>query len=207
MTTFTAQEIEFLQKHSNEVEHPTLQQITSVNLTFIYLLVNLLAFFYLLPHNHHPIFGPPFPPIADFLSPLLALPPPPYQTPSAPFSLLPLSPPTPRSVNTSGWASMMTGHQLFQISESHKKLKSFYRKNMKRKDGNIFCLSSFDCNKTNDYHIICYLITKLLSSCVLDAKVCSTRPGKGSPGLCVRILSQQHRQYPRSPTSQGPAAQ
>lgn len=78
---------------------------------------------------------------------------------------------------------------------------------MKRKDGNIvcfFCTSAINQRVTS---LSCSLMTKLLSCDVLDVKVCSTGPGEGSAGLCVRILGQQHGQYPRSSTSQGPAAQ
>lgn len=78
---------------------------------------------------------------------------------------------------------------------------------MKRKDGNV-CFSLHECSKPKGHHSLsCSLMTKFLSCDVLDVKVCSTGPGEGGPGLCVRILGQQHGQHPRSPTSQGPAAQ
>lgn len=73
----------------------------------------------------NPVSGLPLPPSLYFLSPLSRLCPP------------------CRSVNTSGWASMTTGHQLFQISENHRKWRSFFRKNMKRKDGNKLCIFFF----------------------------------------------------------------
>lgn len=63
---------------------------------------------------------PPFPLL--FLTSVLALPKPPSPPQNLclpPTLLIPLPP--CRSVNTSGWASMMTGHQSFQISENHRK--------------------------------------------------------------------------------------
>lgn len=44
----------------------------------------------------------------------------------------------------------------------------------------------------------------------VTVQVCSSRPGEGSskcPGLSVRLVSQQHWQYPRGATPQNPAAQ
>lgn len=46
-----------------------------------------------------------------------------------------LSAPWSRFVNTSGLGFMMTEALLSQISESHRKSRSFSKKNMKRKDG------------------------------------------------------------------------
>lgn len=61
---------------------------------------------------------PPFPFTFSHLSPGLATTP--TLIPSLPPTVLIPLPPR-RSVNTSGWASMTTGHQLFQISENHRK--------------------------------------------------------------------------------------
>lgn len=78
---------------------------------------------------------------------------------------------------------------------------------MKRKDGNSVWFLH-ECSKPKGPHSLsCSLMTNVLWCDVLDVKVCSTGPGEGSAGLCVRLLGQQHGQYPRSSTPQGPAAQ
>lgn len=143
MTTFTHQEIEFLQKHSNEVKMHTLQQSTSfivkhyfleswlsgfdldvAHLGIFWTLHSQLYWHSSLPTPPPPYFWsspPPFPSLY-FLSPLSWLchhpHPNPLLTSHSPHSS---SCPPCRSVNTSGWASMTTGHQLFQISENHRK--------------------------------------------------------------------------------------
>lgn len=83
MTTFTQQEIEFLQKHSNEVLHA----LTHYSLCTYWGSSNFSFFFVL------------------------------------------------RSANTSGWGCMMTRALWSQISVNLRKSKSFFRRNMRRKDG------------------------------------------------------------------------
>lgn len=129
MTTFTHQEIEFLQKHSNEVLctlyskglsstifHIVKQYFLSFSCLWFWL---ILAFFWTLQSTLLAFLSPPFflpflvipsPPSLYFLSPLSRLCHHPHPNP-----LLYLPPssflcPPCRSVNTSGWASMTTGH-------------------------------------------------------------------------------------------------
>lgn len=90
MTTFTAQEIEFLQKHSNEVDcsFPAVQ----ICLCYVYLFVYLSFYVHSSPITSTP-FWSSLPPITCFLPPLLAFPPPPYQTPSPHSPYFPSHPP------------------------------------------------------------------------------------------------------------------
>lgn len=143
MTTFTHQEIEFLQKHSNEVSCTLYNQRLSTIFHIVEHYFYSHGYLVLIQKWHLGIFSQPClvnfigiplsllffshfssspPPFLYSLTSLPALPPPPPPPQSPPY--LPLfsflCPPC-RSVNTSGWASMTTGHQLFQISENHRK--------------------------------------------------------------------------------------
>lgn len=139
MTTFTQQEIEFLQKHSNEVF--CILHNTRLHIVKHYFLESWLSVFDSLLGSWH------FPHIAQstllafsspyFFSPVSGSTPPPvpftfshlcpgFATTPTPILCIPPTllipmPPSHRYVNTSGWASMTTGHQLFQISGNHRK--------------------------------------------------------------------------------------
>lgn len=128
MTTFTQQEIEFLQKHSNEVSYTPYNKGPSttfwiVNLIYMVTVMSLILKWHF--DIYSGIYTVNFPgiPLTLLISPFLVIPSPspdPFTFPhlSPCFTPIPISlPPTLliplppfRFVNTSGWASTTTGH-------------------------------------------------------------------------------------------------
>lgn len=114
------------------------------------------------------------------------------------------STPWSRFVNTFGLGFMMTEALPSQISVSHKKSRSFSKKNMKRKDGELcehwctsFCVVS---------SLTPWWFTKTFLCCLsfLWLQVCPPRAGQSDclcPGFRLWFLCKQYKQHPRGAAS------